>query len=898
MKRRIFPICLLLVSVLILWNCALADSAPVAFNNEQKISTGTARTGQPQIFYTNHNQGELYLAWLQSTGVGDSIFLRSSTDRGLNWSPSPIAISSEYAEISSFSDFQICGDNNGYLYVVWVDIRHRSTGEIYFNYSADDGRTWQEQDIHINTSTSGVSNPQISCNQGGGVYIAWVDSRITGKGIYYNYSPDHGKTWQTSDARLDSPRSKVNCLSPKMVCNGYNVYVAWIEQGSSSSSLYYNHSADNGQTWLPQDAQLTSGGSYSDLQCIRGSQNDNACFAWIQGGNRIYFKDTKGGDSTQLADSTASCQSLRLAGNFGGDVYMVWLDRRNGTYHVYERHLLSAQTSWNATTRIDGGFDTSECYDPSISCTSQGLVAVSWSQRRESSLGQNIFTNYSLNFGAIWQSAAINLKTNNPAAASSLYSNLCCSDTHGGDIYATWLDTNEYAVYGNYSINTDAKLEWTGETNFGADGVNPDNGTGGTNFQFRVKYTNSQNIGPATYQIWVDENDDEIYESNEKHDMIRENGQSYDLGYIYTASCPLRYNQNTDHKYRYRFYFMARNNNNVYDIAVGEPALDHSLGVIFVSPPTMAWAGTEGYTTDGVEPDVAGPSDERVFQVQAHFNFQCNNSQDTRVQVWIDANNNGVYDDSEREKFTMNRVLGSDIYEITIPSSDLAIPPLEFAGYGSFHYRFFAYDCSSFAVGDPTADKLMTVNAVPVLCCPIVDPNIVTDTSIGYGNGGRDFRFQVTYKDSDNEPPSDEKILWLDLNNDGKKQECEKFPLEEKDPNQQDYKKGKDYRTEDLPILFNPNIDPSTSQNNIAYQFFMDDANTPVGIVKVNRVGNVPELTYGNIPDSGNAGDYFTFQVIYKDLDGGDFPPVYQILVDENNDGVYDPLRAALYGPR
>ena len=59
-----------------------------------------------------------------------------------------------------------------------------SKGDIYFNYSADHGQTWQEQDIRINTGPSGVSNPQIACNSQGYVYIAWVDSRSYCRGEF------------------------------------------------------------------------------------------------------------------------------------------------------------------------------------------------------------------------------------------------------------------------------------------------------------------------------------------------------------------------------------------------------------------------------------------------------------------------------------------------------------------------------------------------------------------------------------------------------------------------------------------------------------------------------------------------------------------------------------------
>ena len=875
-------------------------SAQIVFNNEQKISTGTARTVQPRIFC--NQQGEMYLIWLERNALDrDAIALRSSTDRGLNWSSTAIPIHSQEARVSTSSDFQICGDDNGYLYGAWVDIRNDLRGDVYFNYSSDHGQTWQEQDIRINTGPSGVSNPRIVCNSQGYVYIVWVDSRTSSGGIYINYSSDHGQTWNQTDLRLDnSTRSKVNCLPPQIVCDNYSmVYVAWIEQKNDSSRIYnagvyYNYSFSYGQTWEPEDIQLVPEGyTPSDLQGIWGSQSNSAYFAWIQGGNKVYFKDTsKTENPVQLPDGAPGpFKDLRLAGDSQGNVYVIWI----GADHVYETHYnVLTQANWSAPVRRDVGSDNS-AYDPSISCNSQGLafgqglVAVSWSQYR-SGMGMNAFVNYSQDSGSYWQYTALNLKKSNLASACSLKSQLCCGGNPGGDIYAIWLDTSENAVYFNNSINTDAKLDWTGQSGFSTDGVNPDSATGGSTFEFRVKYTNSQNTGPDTYQIWVDENDNGIYEYDEKYTMARADSQSYSQGTVYTKSLPLRYNPYTDHLYRYRFYFMTNSN-----IAVGSPAIDHFLTVAApaTSLPMLRWTGMTGYTTDGVEPDVAEPGTTREFRVS----FTSYTSQNIKVQVWIDANDNGIYE--APEKYAMSRTGSSDIYTYS--------KSLSYAGDGKLIYRFFACDSTSFAVGDPAADKQLIVNSLPLLCW--------LDSS-GYDkrSGENFFTFEVTYADQDNDPPSiDHHQIWIDRNNDKKVQDEEQYPLHLLDPNDTtEYTYGRIYTTD---VFL-----PYEGLSSVPFEFDFQDAYneststlcpagySPVGqSLTLQHDANSPVLGWtgeegyenggvevNSSPDG--IGYTLTFRIKYTDYDGDPpgtrygawIDPGYEVRVDTNDNGTYE----------
>jgi hypothetical protein len=915
MKRRRFPTYWLLISVLILWNCTLAESTttPITFNNEQKISNGTARTVQPRIF--RNSQGEMYLAWLESAGSQDVIYLRSSADHGLNWSPQlnqrAIRINNSWdSKVSTSSDFQICDDNNGYLYGVWVDLRNNSTqGDIYFNYSANHGQTWQSDDIHINTER-GVSSPKIACDPQGNVYITWVN---TAGRIYLNYSSDHGQTWQETDVRIDD---SAGCLPPQIVCNDNRVYVAWIEQ--NNAGLYYRYSSDYGHNWQAKSTPPNSPSNPSYLQVMWGSQSSNPYFAWIQGGNKVYFWDVSKSASEQLPEGASSpFKDLRLAGDSQGNVYAVWL----GANHVYETHRnVSTSTSWRTPGRRDTGYDSNPSSYPSVSCTSQGMtqgqcaVAVTWTQQRNTDLGMNAFVNYSLDSGANWHYSSdidsrLYLKTSYTAYASSLEPQLCCGSGSGGEIYAIWVDNGTYGgVYFNSAINTDSTLEWAGGSGFSSDGVNPDSATGGSDFKFQVKYTNTQKTEPDTYQVWVDENDDGVYEPDEKYNMTPPTGSpDYSLGIIYTLTLPLRYCPSTDHIHSYRFYFMTNNN-----IALGSPAIDHSLTVTCptTSLPVLRWAGMTGYTSDGVEPDAADLHTPREFRVK----FTSYTYQNVKIEAWIDANDNSIYEESEKHFMKLQQGSSNPqpgetgVYTYTL--QPLSIYPDD----GKISYRFVASDSISFATGDPTFAEELVLNSNPVLCWADADGYYRPDPLENL------FTFKVNYRDQDDDPPAVHQI-WIDLNNDTEKQTEELYPIDPNDPNDVDYTSDILY-TGDVFLLYEGKpADPNTT---VPFQFdFRDNLNDPnnhssssecaEGLspagqsLIVYRDGNQPVLDWTadeGFKDKGvdvdpspdEQGYTLTFQIKYIDYDGDQpgergtlLDPGYEVWVDANDNGTYEP---------
>ena len=74
------------------------------------------------------------------------------------------------------------------MYVVWFDYRD-GDGDIYFNYSIDEGATWKANDIRLDTGDTPGANkseePKVNCS-GDNIYVVWTDDRNGMRDIYFN----------------------------------------------------------------------------------------------------------------------------------------------------------------------------------------------------------------------------------------------------------------------------------------------------------------------------------------------------------------------------------------------------------------------------------------------------------------------------------------------------------------------------------------------------------------------------------------------------------------------------------------------------------------------------------------------------------------------------------------
>jgi predicted outer membrane repeat protein len=258
-------------------------------------------------------------------------------------------------------------------------------------------------------------------------------------------------------------------------------------------------------------------------------------------------------------------------------------------------------------------------------------------------------------------------------------------------------------------------LAWTGEEHYVADGVSPSSASSGSNFTFRVVYTDINNQCPASgssnIQLWLDQNDtgDGSYEPGEKFNMIAVDAGDTNCtdGKLYTLTRPLSYAGNGS--IYYRFYASDGTLN-----ASGAPTSNRILTVTSAnSAPVLTWSGETNFVNNGADPDIDVAGSNFTFRVKYS---DIDNNSPSSIQVWVDKNDDGDYLDPG-EKVDLSPVDGSDT-DYTDGKLYTADMTLNIAGDGIINYRFYASDGVLDATGIPTQDNIVTliIDALKVSC--------------------------------------------------------------------------------------------------------------------------------------------------------------------------------------
>jgi len=297
---------------------------------------------------------------------------------------------------------------NGALYSAWAQGKTLRPYEINFSKSTDNGRTWNGSlsDRRISASDSesvlSYSGRAIGLAVGGNgnIYIVWPES-LTNVGceIMFLKSTDGGETWINSD--VDYPISFQGGLrpfAPKIaVDNNYNIHVIWQQSGGATSEIYYGFSSDNGDTWTSLDADRIISfpdGNSAQSPEIAIDNSDNIYVVWQEkaysDSNLTVHFGRKPAAESQFSSETADIPiSLQHAGSDldpsiaitpNGSIHVVWEARNSGEGGIYYSRSIDGGATWSGLSEerfVDfNAFDDSSCTDPAIVTTSQGNLAV------------------------------------------------------------------------------------------------------------------------------------------------------------------------------------------------------------------------------------------------------------------------------------------------------------------------------------------------------------------------------------------------------------------------------------------------------------------------------------------------------------------------------------------
>ena len=273
---------------------------------------------------------------------------------------------------------------------------------IYIKASHDGGSTFGASKRI--SSEGGTFIPVMASADGKYVYVTWVDERNGAQfDLYVNASQDGGKTWATSETRLDHGDNRISSIDPKIVAEGSNAWVTWVE-GESPVAVYARATKDGGLSW-GKKVLVTN----PTLPPIRPTllRTKGKLFA--------YWYSSQGVAGASSSDDGVSWTAIPLVPDTDGAIDLAVTTDAKGTVHMAvgrkptdssreNMFYLRAEdgVTFSPPVRVNSGlpFDTTATL-PEISVDATGAVLVVWQDQRY--FRASINANMSKDNGQTWQ---------------------------------------------------------------------------------------------------------------------------------------------------------------------------------------------------------------------------------------------------------------------------------------------------------------------------------------------------------------------------------------------------------------------------------------------------------------------------------------------------------------
>lgn len=199
-------------------------------------------------------------AWSDARRGGSSVVFTRSLDSGRTWEAADTVL--DDADAAGIPRIAIDGTS---VHVVWADTRGPMP-HIRYNRSLDGGVGWLANDIQVDASSGGASNPSL-CASSRHLYVVWQDTRDGEADVYFQRTSDFGSTWIAADVRLDRDLAGVaTSWDPIVCCDRDDLHVAWRDDRDGRFDIYHRWSGDRGDTWSSPELRLDTsarGGSHS-----------------------------------------------------------------------------------------------------------------------------------------------------------------------------------------------------------------------------------------------------------------------------------------------------------------------------------------------------------------------------------------------------------------------------------------------------------------------------------------------------------------------------------------------------------------------------------------------------------------------------------------------------------
>ncbi len=358
-------------------------------------------------------------------------------------------------------------EEGNHVYAAW-EAKVPRTGDklLYFRASHDGGKSFAP--VKVVNSDHGVLNYAFASNGRGLLMFVYDDERNGQYQVYYNISPDYGRTWLERDVRLDvvplsgrmknEPRLGILAFEPKAVIEGLTILVSWKERREEGDKATYYHktrtSVDGGKTWSDEAVVWKGDVGFitSDSPVIHNGSF--YVYGYVLNKGVAMFKSSDSGKTWELMDTVAGTQSKVISQtksvSTGDLLYAVYSSqerpsdkRRKTITHVWFAAFSYPENRWKAPIGIDRkGFDNTKTMNPDLTVLKDGTVVTAWQDNRD--IFPNVYLNISRDQGKTWMDAAI--AVNEPGKDSTGFPKLFLEDGVFSITYLRYLDYNNRRI--------------------------------------------------------------------------------------------------------------------------------------------------------------------------------------------------------------------------------------------------------------------------------------------------------------------------------------------------------------------------------------------------------------------------------------------------------------------
>lgn len=358
--------------------------------------------------------------------------------------------------------------------IAWSDMRNGTDSDIYVQEISFDGITeWAASGVAIATGSGQQEGPVMIADNSGGAIISWMDNRSGTNKVYVQRVNSSGVVQWTSNGVAISSVAGVQ-TSPAIVSDGGGgVIVAWTDSrnAGSSNDIYAQRLNGSGVAQWAADGVLVCSASGSQSEPIITSDNQGgAIIAWqdqrTDPSNDIYVQRisstgvvqwTTNGVAVCTSNNIQSLEEIVVDGSSGA--FVSWHDLRNGTnLDLYVQRINSNGVIQWTTNGVGVCTASSPTEFSDMVQDNAGGVFLAWEDRRDGTCcNSDIYAQHINSSGvALWTANGLSICTANSGQA-----NPDIESDGGNGAFITWHDfRGTFDIYAQH-VESNGNVLWT-----------------------------------------------------------------------------------------------------------------------------------------------------------------------------------------------------------------------------------------------------------------------------------------------------------------------------------------------------------------------------------------------------------------------------------------------------